>query len=158
MRRDNEASQNCSMIICMRKNQFSVGTTKYSHHRNAAEGAIRSFKDQLIDGLCSTYKSFPMYLWDRLLPQAVLKLNMLRASRINPKLSASTHTSMVNIIKTHRPWHHHEQESLHMKHQITGEHGRLMQDGWYIGPALENHKCYTVYITKPKVNALLKKV
>jgi hypothetical protein len=22
------------------------------------------------------------------------------------------------------------------------------QDGWYIGPALEHYRCYTVYITK----------
>jgi hypothetical protein len=32
-----------------------------------------------------------MHLWDRLLPQEVITLNMLRISRINPKLSASTH-------------------------------------------------------------------
>jgi hypothetical protein len=32
-----------------------------------------------------------MNLWDTLLPQAVITLNMLRTSRINPKLSASTH-------------------------------------------------------------------
>jgi hypothetical protein len=32
-----------------------------------------------------------MHLWDRILPQAVITLNMLRTSRINPKLSAATH-------------------------------------------------------------------
>jgi hypothetical protein len=32
-----------------------------------------------------------MHLWDRLLPQAVVALNMLLTSRINPKISASTH-------------------------------------------------------------------
>jgi hypothetical protein len=56
-----------------------------------AERAIRSFKDHLIAGLCSTDKYFPMHLWDRILPQAVMTLNMLRTSRINPKLSAATH-------------------------------------------------------------------
>jgi hypothetical protein len=45
----------------------------------------------LIAGLCSTEKSFPMHLWDRLLPQEVITLNMLRTSIINPKLSAATH-------------------------------------------------------------------
>jgi hypothetical protein len=63
----------------------------YIHRRNASERAIRSFKDHLINGICSTDKSFPMHLWERLLPQAVITLNMLRTSRINPKLSASTH-------------------------------------------------------------------
>jgi hypothetical protein len=32
-----------------------------------------------------------MHLWDRLLPQAAITLNMLRKSRINPKPLASTH-------------------------------------------------------------------
>jgi hypothetical protein len=32
-----------------------------------------------------------MRLWDRILPQAVMTLNMLRTSRTNPKLSAATH-------------------------------------------------------------------
>jgi hypothetical protein len=32
-----------------------------------------------------------MHLWDIILPQAVITFNMLRTSRINPKLSAATH-------------------------------------------------------------------
>jgi hypothetical protein len=36
-------------------------------------------------------KAFPMCLWDRLLHQAVITINMLRTSQINTKLSASTH-------------------------------------------------------------------
>jgi hypothetical protein len=63
----------------------------YIHRRNAAERAIRSLKDHLIAGLCSTDKSFPMHLWDRLLPQAVITLNMLITSRINLKLSSAKH-------------------------------------------------------------------
>jgi hypothetical protein len=63
----------------------------YSHRCNSAERATRSFKDHLIAGLCSTDKYFPMHLWDRILPQAVITLNMLRTSRIYPKLSAATH-------------------------------------------------------------------
>jgi hypothetical protein len=51
-----------------------------------AVDVIRSFKDHLIAGLCSTDKSFPVHLWDRILPQAVITLNMLISSRINPKL------------------------------------------------------------------------
>jgi hypothetical protein len=45
----------------------------------------------LIAGLFTTDKSFLMHLWDILLPPAVITLNMLRTSRINPKLSAATH-------------------------------------------------------------------
>ena len=58
------------------------------HRRNAAERAIRTFKNHFIAGLCSVDKDFPLHLWDRLLPQAELTLNLLRGSRLNPKLSA----------------------------------------------------------------------
>lgn len=40
------------------------------HRRNAAERAIRTFKNHFIAGLCSVDKDFPLHLWDKLLPQA----------------------------------------------------------------------------------------
>ncbi len=58
------------------------------HWRNAAERAIRTFKNHFIAALCSVDKNFPIHLWDQLLPQAEITLNLLRGSRINPKLSA----------------------------------------------------------------------
>ncbi len=58
------------------------------HWRIAAERAIRTFKNHLIAGLCSTDIDFSLHLWDFLLPQCLLTLNLLRGSRINPKLSA----------------------------------------------------------------------
>jgi hypothetical protein len=63
----------------------------YFQRRNAAECTICSFKYHLIAGLCSTDKAFPMHMWDRLLPQAILTLNMLHKSRMNPKISAAKH-------------------------------------------------------------------
>jgi hypothetical protein len=90
MKLDNEASKLLKTYLHQQNITFQV-VLPYSHRRNSAERAIRSFKDHLIAGLCSTDKSFPMHLWDRLLPQPVITLNMLRTSRINPKLSAATH-------------------------------------------------------------------
>jgi hypothetical protein len=46
------------------------------HRRNAAERAIRTFKNHFIVGLCSVDPQFPLHLWDRLLPQAELTLNL----------------------------------------------------------------------------------
>jgi hypothetical protein len=90
MRLDNEASKLLKTYLHQQDITFQL-VPSYSHSRNSAERAIRSFKDHLIAGLCSTDKSFLMHLWDRLLPQAVIILNMLRTLRINPKLSAATH-------------------------------------------------------------------
>jgi hypothetical protein len=90
MKLDTEASKLLKTYLHQQDITFQL-VPPYSHRLNAAERAIRSFKDHLIAGLCSTDKSFPMHLWGRLLPQAVITLNMLRTSKINPKLSASTY-------------------------------------------------------------------
>ena len=87
---DNEAS-----------NELKNGLLKYNidyqlvpphlHRRNAAERAIRSFKNHFLAGLATVNTKFPIHEWDRLLPQALLTLNLLRNSRVNPKLSAWTY-------------------------------------------------------------------
>ena len=46
------------------------------HRVNAAERAIKIFKNNFISGLCSVNKLFPLQLWCYLLVQAELKLNL----------------------------------------------------------------------------------
>ena len=58
------------------------------HRTNSADRAIQTFKDDLIVGITSCDPDFPLHLWDRLLAQATFTLNLLRPSRINPRLSA----------------------------------------------------------------------
>jgi hypothetical protein len=89
MNLDSEASNLLKTYLHHQDITFQL-VPPYSHRRNSAERAIRSFKDHLIAGLCSTDKSFPMHLWDIFLPQTVIAMNILRTSRINPKLSAAT--------------------------------------------------------------------
>ena len=116
------------------------------HRRNAAERAIRTFKNHFIAGLCSVDKDFPLHLWDKLLPQAELTLNLLRGSRINPKLSA--HAQLNGLYDCNRspiapPG---IRVLVHVKpHDRTtwSPHG---EDGWYIGPALESYRCYNVWV------------
>jgi hypothetical protein len=90
MKLDNEASKLLKDYLYQQDITFQL-VPPYSHRRDSAEQAIKSFKYHLEAGLCSTDKSFPMHLWKRILPQAVITLNMLRTSRIDPKLSAATH-------------------------------------------------------------------
>ena len=58
------------------------------HRTNAAERAIQNFKDNLVTGISSCDPSFPLRLWDCLLQQDTLTLNLLRPSQINLRLSA----------------------------------------------------------------------
>ena len=48
------------------------------HRRNAAKCAIRTFKNYFTAGLSSTASDFPLQLWDKLVPQATITLNLLR--------------------------------------------------------------------------------
>jgi hypothetical protein len=60
MKLDNEASKLLKAYLHQQDITFQL-VPPYSHRRNASERAIRSFKDHLITGLCSTDKSFPMH-------------------------------------------------------------------------------------------------
>ena len=86
-RLDNEASTTFQADLSAKKIDFQLVPPNI-HRRNAAERAIRTFKNHFIAGLSSVHSTFPMQLWCRLLQQAELTLNLLRPSRLNPKLSA----------------------------------------------------------------------
>jgi hypothetical protein len=157
MKLDNEASKLLKTYLHQQDITFQL-VPPYIHRRNAAERAIRSFKDDLIAGLCSTDTSFPMHLWDRLLPQAVITLNMLRTSRINPKLPAATHIYgqyYFNRAPMAPPGTRIKAHETPNKRRTWAPHG---QDGWYIGPALEHYRCYTVYVTKTRGDRIVETV
>ena len=84
---DNEISKTFADLLDALEVDYQLAPP-HSHRRNAAERAIRTFKAHFIAILCGVDPEFPLYLWDRLLPQAMLTLNLLRTSRINPRLSA----------------------------------------------------------------------
>jgi hypothetical protein len=120
----------------------------YSHRRNSAERAIRLFKYHLIAGLCSTDKSFPMHVWYIILAQAVITLNMLRTSKINPKLSTATHIfgqydfNRAPLAPPGTKIIAHETPG---RRRTWAPHG---QYGWNIGPALDHYRCYTFTLQK----------
>ena len=57
------------------------------HQRNAAECAIRNFKVHFLVILAVVHGDFPSYLWDTLLPQTELILNLLRQDTLAPGMS-----------------------------------------------------------------------
>jgi hypothetical protein len=61
----------------------------HNHCVNAAERAIQTFKDAFITALATTDRDFPLQLWDRLTPQVITTLILMRASRIDPTRSGA---------------------------------------------------------------------
>ncbi len=87
---DNECSAEFKDRIKANKMKYQL-IPPHDHRRNIAETAIKVFKAHFISILCRCGKSFPLYLWDRLLPQAEHTLNMLRPSKMTPSVSAYTY-------------------------------------------------------------------
>jgi hypothetical protein len=87
---DNEASAALKNFFTEHDIAYQL-VQPHCHRRNAAERAIRTFKEHFVAGLSSVDPAFPLHLWDRLLPQAEITLNLLRTSRLHPRLSAAAH-------------------------------------------------------------------
>ena len=63
------------------------------HRCNAAEVAIRNFKTHFLSVLVGIAEGFPSYLWDQLLPQSEVTVNLLRQSNTVPHVSAYVYLS-----------------------------------------------------------------
>jgi hypothetical protein len=117
------------------------------HRRNAAERAIRTFKEHFVAGLSSVDPTFTLNLWDRLLPQAEITLNLRRTSRLHPQLfAAARFHGLVDynkkalappgckIIAHEKP----------RNRRMWAPHG---QHGYSLGPAMHHYRCQNVYIS-----------
>ena len=95
-----------------------------------------------------------MQLWDKLIPQSVITLNLLRPSRRNPNISAyealngkfsyyatplaPTGCKVIAFEST-------------QTRKTFEPHG---MQAWYIGPTLENYRCYKVYVPKTRAEII----
>jgi hypothetical protein len=110
------------------KNLFTTNDVEFQlfpphcHRRNVAERAIRTFKEHFVAGLSSVDPTFQLHLWDRLLPQAEITLNLLRTLRLRPQLSAAAHFhGLVYYNKTYL--HRQDAKSLHTRNHQNDESG-----------------------------------
>ena len=144
-RLDNEASLALQSFMEDKEVDFQLAPP-HVHRRNAAERAIQTFKHHFIAGLCSTDRNFPLHLWDRLLPQALISLNLLRTSRLNPRLSA--------YAQVHGAFDYNRtplappgtRVLVHVKPKLRETWAPHAVEGWYTGPALKHYRCYKVYV------------
>jgi hypothetical protein len=117
----------------------------HCHRRNAAERAILIFKEHFVAGLCSVDPTFPLHLWDRLLPQA--DITLLRTSRLHPQLSTAAHFhGLVDYNKTAfaPPGCKIIAHEKPGKRRTWAPHG---QHGYSLGPTMHHYRCQNVYIS-----------
>jgi hypothetical protein len=91
-------------------------------------------------------ETFPMKLWNRLLPQTVLTLNLLWQSNVASTVLA-TNTFTARLITTKCHWH---QWGVQFKSTQTvrkrGSWVANVVDGWYLQTFPEDYWCHIVYV------------
>ena len=144
-RLDNECSTEMQKFLSDSKQDYQL-VPPHDHRRNAAERAIRTAKNHLIAGWCSADHDFPLQAWADTIEAAEISLNLLRASRINPSLSAYeqlhgrfdyNRTPLAPPGVRVTAFVHPEQRASWDPHAL---------DGWYVGPAMNSYRCHTIYI------------
>jgi len=112
------------------------------HQRNAAEVAICNFKIHFLSVLAGMAKDFPTNLWDRLLPQMEITLNLLRQPNASPNVSAYAHLSGP-LDYNKMPLAPMECAAPIHKRQINRVHGNtiLLMDGTSVHPLITPHTC-----------------
>jgi hypothetical protein len=114
------------------------------HCRNHAEQAIRTFKAHFLSILAGVDPTFPLYLWDLLLPQAELTLNLLRQSAFNPQISTWEYFQ--------GPFDFNKtplgpvgcRVLIHTKPATRRSWDFRAKEGYYIGPALDSYCCFSL--------------
>jgi hypothetical protein len=145
---DNEASANFKTEI--RKNCEYQLVPPDTHQRNLAERAIQTFKSHFISILAGVDPTFPMSLWDRLIPQAVLTLNLLRQSNASPTTSAYQYVN--------GPFDYNKMPlaPLGCKVQMHESTNRRKTwdpralHGWYLGTSPEHYRCHIIFCQKTR--------
>jgi hypothetical protein len=120
------------------------------NRRNNADRAIQTFKNHFITRLCSVDPTFPLKLWDKLLPQAKITLNLLRKSRINPRISAYAQLNGNFDFKRMPLAPPGTRIIAHEKSDQRASWDPHGVEGYYLGPALDHYRCYQVDTTKTK--------
>ena len=142
---DNECSKEFRTIC--KKLTISIELAPPGIHRtNAAERAIRTFKNHFIATLSTSDKQFPLELWDELVPQAEITLNLMRTCRSNPAISAFEAVRGPFDINKTPIAPAGTRVVVHVKPLIRASWDAHGVEGFYVGPALEHYRCYRCWI------------
>ena len=142
---DNEVSGEFRQALKKYNVDFQLAPP-HMHRRNAAERAIRTYKNHFLSVLATADPDFPIAEWDRLLQQTEITLNLLRNSKVNPQLSSYAYL-FGNFDFNKTPLAPAGTKVLvHEKPKQRSSWAYHGVDGWYIGPAMEHYRCMKCYI------------
>jgi hypothetical protein len=143
---DNEASAELKEAI--KKSCIIQLVPPDNHRRNIVERGIQTFKNHFKAILAGVEDSFPMRLWDKLLPQTVLTLNLLWQSNVAPTVSAYQYIrgSFDYNKMPLAPMGCAVQ--LHESCERRGTWAENTTDGWYLQTSPEHYRCHKIHVKK----------
>ncbi len=150
---DNQASDAFKQYIRQQQIQFKL-VPPGNHRRNQAERAIRTFKAHFISILAGIDNKFPLSLWCHLLEPKELTLNLLRQSKVAPKISAFAHI--------HSPHNYMKKPfaplgcaiQAHVKLEDCRTWNPRADARFSLGTSMQHHQCFWVYIIKTRATRI----
>ena len=127
-------------------------STPGNHHTLPSEQGIQIWKNNFQSVLEGVDNRYPANQWDRLVEAAIKILNMLRASRIKPKLS-SYQQIWGNFDYNKTPLVPLGRRAIIYKDPATcsshSQHGVI---GYFVSPSKQHCQQYNIYVPKTQGN------
>ena len=125
-----------------------------NNRRNLAERAIQTFKNHFKSVLAGVDDSFSMRLWDKLLPQVILSLNLLRQSNVAPTISV--------YADVNGPFDYNAMPLSPMGctlqiYESTNRRTTWAEnsiEGWYLPTSPEHYRCHVIHVKKTRSEQL----
>jgi len=148
---DNEVSENMKNHIrdTCKINMELVPPAPGCHRRNAAEVAIHNFKAHFLSVLAGVADDFPPRLWDCLLPQTKITINLIQQCNATPNVSAYAHLSGLFDCNKMPLAHMGCEAQVHEKTNKCGTWAYHSVDGWYLFTSPKHyptHNCHIKHI------------
>ena len=153
IRLDNEVLG--ALISTIQQQKMSYRLVPPGNHRtNPAEAAICGGKAHIIAGLQGAHSSFPEQDWDLALPGAELTYNMVRPSRLNPRISAHAQLYGEYNFSSNPLAPFGCEVIIHDRPQEQGAWANRGTEGWYIHPTLNHYRCYVCMMKSTKAERI----
>ena len=121
-------------------------TLKGKHSRNSSDKLIQTWKDHFLSGMASIHPDFTLSQWCKLVEQSNITLNLLRQSRINPKLSVYAQV-FGSLGYQKSPLPPPVMKVLARVLPIDCRSFDLHEiKGFSVGVAMENYRCFKIFI------------
>lgn len=112
---------------------------------------MQTYKSYFKSGLVGTDLNFPLFEWDKLMPQANITLNLLRASRSNPKLSAHARMHGNFNFQSTPMAPLGTKVIIHAHPDKRGSWELNGQPGWYAGPSPNHYRCAQCFTPRTRL-------